>query len=192
MVPEDDPCADGARGWLPTAILGDALLLPALKPTHPQHLSPLVAISVLENTISIAAYSPPTTTSNIMGSVTPQPASGLANDVLLFSVPFPPNEQWIARLESLHPGLKVRWAQQSTSFPPEPLPQKTYDDVTILVGLWPHSAELVQKVRYVQLLSAGADRWITHDLYKNPDVMFCTANGAHSYVGEVLRIEHYH
>jgi hypothetical protein len=115
-----------------------------------------------------------------MSSVTPQPASGLGNDVLLLAVPFPPNEKWIARLKTLHPGLKVRWAQQSTTFPPEPLPKEVYDDVTILLALWPHPAELMHNVRYVQLVSAGADRWITHDLYKNPDVKFCTANGAHS------------
>lgn len=115
-----------------------------------------------------------------MSAITPQPTNGLGNDLLLIAVPFPPDEEWIARLKALHSGLKVRWVQQSTTFPPEPLPKEVYDDVTILVGLWPHAAELVPNVRYVQLLSAGADRWITHELYKNSDVKFCTANGAHS------------
>jgi hypothetical protein len=136
---------------------------------------------VLADTIALPPYfGSPTTAAANMSSVTPQPASNLGNDLVLLAVPFPPDEEWIARLKSLHPGLKVRWAQQSTTFPPEPLAKEVYDDVTILVGLWPHPAELVQNVRYVQLLSAGADRWITHDLYKNPDVKFCTANGAQS------------
>ncbi|KAK4153462.1 hypothetical protein C8A00DRAFT_43641 [Chaetomidium leptoderma] len=111
---------------------------------------------------------------------TTKSAKGLTNDVLLIGVPFPPNEKWVAELEARHPGLKVRWASQSFKFPPDPLPKEVYDDVTMLCALWPHPVELLQKVRYVQLLSAGADKWITHELYKNPDVIFCTANGAHA------------
>jgi hypothetical protein len=118
-----------------------------------------------------------------MGStVTAQPAKSLSHDVLLVAIPFPPQDQWMARLEALYPGFKVRWVVQSTNYPPEPLPEEVYDGVTILLTLWPHPIERLQKVRYVQLISAGADKWIPHELYKNPDVLLCTANGAHSYV----------
>lgn len=112
-------------------------------------------------------------------------ANDLSNEVLLVAIPFPPNHKWTARLEALHPGLKVRLAIQSNTFPPEPLPKEVYDGVTILCTLWPHPVEMLQNVRYVQLLSAGADKWIGHELYKNPNVTFCTANGAHAYVGRV-------
>jgi len=111
-----------------------------------------------------------------------QLSSKLSNDVLLVAIPSPPVDEWIARVEAQHPGLKVRWVQQPVTFPPAALPKEVYDDVTMLCTLWPHPAELLPKVRYVQLISAGADRWLTHDLYKNPEVTFCTANGAHSYV----------
>ncbi|KAK3290938.1 uncharacterized protein B0H64DRAFT_49814 [Chaetomium fimeti] len=115
-----------------------------------------------------------------MSSAPTQTHKGLSNDVLLVAIPTPPNEPLIAKLEARHPGLKVRWFNQPNIFPPVPLPAETYEDVTLLFTLWPHPAELLPKARYIQLLSAGADRWITHDLYKNPDITFCTANGAHS------------
>ncbi len=43
----------------------------------------------------------------------------------------------------------------------------------------PPPAELMSKVRYVQLSSAGADRWPGHPVYENKDVVFCTSNGCH-------------
>ena len=110
---------------------------------------------------------------------------GLSNDVLLVSVPTPPHETWIAHLKASHPGLTVRWFTQPNTYPPLPLPEEMYEGVTLLITLWPHPAESLPNVRYIQLLSAGADRWIKHDLYKNQNVIFCTANGAHSYVGDI-------
>lgn len=92
-------------------------------------------------------------------------ADGLSNDVLLVAIPAPANEQWMARLEALHPGLKVRWVNQPPNFPPEPLPRELYDGVTMMVALCPHPIELVQNVRSIQLVSAGVDAWITHNLY---------------------------
>jgi hypothetical protein len=115
-----------------------------------------------------------------MGSIVPEGAKGLSQDVFLLSLPSPPNTAWIAQIEAAHPGLTVRWVTQSLKYPPDPLPEGSYDDVTMLCTLWPHPAEMLPKVRYVQLISAGADKWITHDLYKNPNVTFCTANGVHA------------
>jgi hypothetical protein len=118
-----------------------------------------------------------------MGSLTAtSPDHGFANEVLLITVPAPPNESWIAHLETKYPGLKVRWFTRVNRIPPDPLPAELYDGVTLLCTLLPHPIELVPKVRYVQLISAGADRWIQHELYKKQDVIFCTANGAHAYV----------
>jgi hypothetical protein len=116
-----------------------------------------------------------------------QSPKGLSNDVLLVSVPTPPNETWMEHLRASHPGLTVRWFTQSYTYPPAPVPEEVYEGVTLLVTFWPHPAESLPNVRYIQLLSAGADRWITHDLYKNPKITFCTANGAHSYVSNISR-----
>jgi hypothetical protein len=119
-----------------------------------------------------------------MGSIARNPPNGLANDVLLIAVPFPipPDAKWLAELEAQHPGLKVRYVVQQPKFPMDPLPEKLYDGVTLLCTLFPAPArrELLQNVRFVQLMSAGADRWISHELYKTPEVTFCTANGVHA------------
>ncbi|EAQ91898.1 hypothetical protein CHGG_00133 [Chaetomium globosum CBS 148.51] len=99
-----------------------------------------------------------------MSFATNESPKGFSNDVLLVCVPTPPNETWIARLKVLHPELTVRWYNQPQTFPPAPLPEEVYEGVTMLLTLWPHPAESLPNVRYIQLLSAGADRWITHDL----------------------------
>lgn len=39
--------------------------------------------------------------------------------------------------------------------------------------------DLVPKLQYVQLSSAGANLVVDHPLYKDTDVAFCTANGVH-------------
>lgn len=106
--------------------------------------------------------------------------AGLSNNVLLVAVPFPPDEKWMASLEARFPGFKVRWVTQEMKLPPPPLPDQAYEGVTMLCTLLPHPVERLQAVRYVQLLSAGADRWITHELYQKRDVVFCTANSVHA------------
>ncbi|KAK4038531.1 hypothetical protein C8A01DRAFT_47860 [Parachaetomium inaequale] len=115
-----------------------------------------------------------------MGSVVTEAGKGLSQEVFLLALPSPPNKPWIAQLEASHPGLEVRWVTQAIYSPPDPLPKEVSDNVTMLCSLWPLPAEVLPKVRYVQLISAGADRWITQDLYKDPNVTFCTANGAHA------------
>ncbi|KAK4235966.1 hypothetical protein C8A03DRAFT_45961 [Achaetomium macrosporum] len=115
-----------------------------------------------------------------MGSIAASEPTGLKDDVLLVVVPFPEDEKWMAKLRAQHPGLEVRWATQPPTFEIDPLPKETYDGVTLLCALGPHPAEMLQKVRFVQLLSAGADKWVGSELYKKPEVTFCTTNGAHA------------
>ncbi|KAL2151724.1 hypothetical protein VTH82DRAFT_6822 [Thermothelomyces myriococcoides] len=107
-------------------------------------------------------------------------AQGLSNEVLLVCVPFPAEEQWIANLKASHPGLEIRWVVRPLSAGAEPLSKETYENVSLLLTLKPHPAELLPKLRFVQLISAGADVWLDHNLYKNPEITFCTANGAHA------------
>jgi hypothetical protein len=111
--------------------------------------------------------------------------SKLSTDIILLQIPPEPDLQWIARLEAKYPGLKVRWEQLrwkpgdkldsgATALPPE-----TWEGVTMACLFLSHPAHLMSKVRYVQLTSAGADKWVDHATYKNPNVVFCTANGTH-------------
>lgn len=117
-----------------------------------------------------------------MGSVTPAADPGLKGEVLLIAFPGPHDESWTTELEAANPGLEVRWVNYPIAAPPESFPEEIYADVTLLAGFCPMPAKSVPKLRYVQLFSAGADRWINHELYKNPKITFCTANGAHAYV----------
>ncbi|KAK4140748.1 uncharacterized protein C8A04DRAFT_14655 [Dichotomopilus funicola] len=115
-----------------------------------------------------------------MGSAAPATGPGLKGEVLLIAFPGPHNEEWVTELKAAHPDLEVRWVTHSIASPPESFPPEIYADVTLLAGFWPIPAAAVPKLRYVQLFSAGADRWIDSDLYKNPKITFCTANGAHA------------
>lgn len=111
-------------------------------------------------------------------------SSKFSTETLLLQIPPEPDLQWITRLESKYPGLKVRWVplrwtpvdkgSEATDLPPE-----TWEGVTMACLFLPHPAHLMSKVRYVQLTSAGVDKWVEHEMYKNPNVVFCTANGVH-------------
>ncbi len=108
---------------------------------------------------------------------------GLSEDILLVNIPIPPNEEWIAKIEATYPGLKVRWSQRHPLLTKDKgIPPELWDGVTIVVCSATPPAHLMSKVRYVQLSSAGADRWLEHEVYKDKNVVFCTANGCHPYV----------
>lgn len=118
-------------------------------------------------------------------------ASSLAADVLLIFLPTPddgrvwPDPAWIAATEARYPGLRVRWLRREdpeTGLPREidQLPADVWDGVTLLCSSWPPSAHLIPGVRFVQVPSAGLDRWIRHEAYLNPAVAVCTGNGTHA------------
>jgi phosphoglycerate dehydrogenase-like enzyme len=104
----------------------------------------------------------------------------LSNDILLVFLPTDPDADWIAKIESKYPGIKVRWSVRAT---PEELilDPAVWEGVTMFVTMRPHPAELMKSVRYVQLSSAGADRWLNpvHPKYQDPNTIFCTGNGTH-------------
>ncbi|KAF5490383.1 D-2-hydroxyacid dehydrogenase [Colletotrichum fructicola] len=117
-----------------------------------------------------------------MGDLAPQ-NSPLANDILLVFLSSPRNEEWISRVESNYPGLQVRWANNHLPdgrfLLPDELPDEVWDGVTMIISFNPPSLERLKNVRFVQLTSAGADKWRDHPVYKNPDIPFCTTNGCH-------------
>lgn len=121
-----------------------------------------------------------------MDSTAEGKSSALAKDILLVSIPSPPpHPDWAADIESRYPGLQVRWSP-----PVDPaagrygvlddLPPEVWDGVTLLMCFRPPPAGRLSNVRYVQLTSAGADRWLRHDKYKDESVVFCTASGTHA------------
>ncbi|KAH7367796.1 D-3-phosphoglycerate dehydrogenase [Plectosphaerella cucumerina] len=106
----------------------------------------------------------------------------LSNDVVLIVVPAQANQEWIDRVKAKYPGITVRWEYLAIGGPKttEDLPADIWDGVTIYSGFVTGPSAGMDKVRFIQLPSAGADRWLDHHLYKNrPDVVFSTANGVH-------------
>ncbi|KAK0610649.1 hypothetical protein B0T17DRAFT_500158 [Bombardia bombarda] len=108
------------------------------------------------------------------------PSRGLSNDILLIDLPPPVDEAWIAKMEATYPGFKIRWAnrpwypQLSAVYTDE-----DYEGVTMLCTVAPHAAEKIANVHFVQLASAGADKWMNHPVYLDPSVVFATSNGTH-------------
>ncbi|CRK20156.1 D-2-hydroxyacid dehydrogenase like protein [Verticillium longisporum] len=108
--------------------------------------------------------------------------TSLSNDKILLLVASPPKQDWISRIESRYPGIKIRWVDCTSSgalTTPDEIPAALWKDITIYSSWLTPRAELIPNVRFVQLSSAGADRWLDHALYLNPDVVFCSANGVH-------------
>ncbi|KAI1491564.1 D-isomer specific 2-hydroxyacid dehydrogenase [Biscogniauxia mediterranea] len=109
----------------------------------------------------------------------------LSKDILLVFLPRDPQTEWIERIKSQHPGLEVRWfnlqKEDRTFVKAEEVPSHVWDGVTLLTAfMYPPPAGLLSNVRFIQLISAGADRWPGHPTYQDEKVVFCTANGAHA------------
>lgn len=115
----------------------------------------------------------------------PAGSSALSKDVLLVMFISGPDEEWISRVKSKHPGLEVRWQkilQDGKRFlNPEDLGDEIWDGVTLICPFfWPPAPKYLSTVRFVQLASAGIDAWVNHEIYQDENVVFCTTNGAHA------------
>lgn len=105
------------------------------------------------------------------------------DDTILLLVPSEPRPAVIERLKTKFPGVRIRW--QNVKHPDKgflmnkDLPLEVWEGVTILLGFIMPDASLLPKLRFVQLSSAGADQCADSPLYRNPEIPFCSANGAH-------------
>lgn len=109
----------------------------------------------------------------------------LSKDKLLLFFPKDPDTEWIKKITTKYPGLEVKWAnsvKDDGSFVNEKdLPAEYWEDTTLLfVDYLPPPAELISKVRFVQLAAAGADAWLGHPTYLQKETVFSNASGLYS------------
>lgn len=112
-------------------------------------------------------------------------SSALSKDVLLVIFLTERNEEWISKVQAKYPGLEVRWVNvlnEDQSFKkPEDMGDALFEGVTLICPfVYPPPPKYLSSVRFVQLTSAGIDWWVNHETYKDKNVLFCTANGAHA------------
>ncbi|KUI73814.1 D-2-hydroxyacid dehydrogenase [Cytospora mali] len=109
--------------------------------------------------------------------------SGLRKEKLLIFQPKGPTAEWLARVQAHHPGLEILYENSAlpdgSIKPYEELKPEVRNGVTLLSTYIPPPAQFLKDVRFVQLPSAGVDKWLEHETYKNNDVVFCTGNGCH-------------
>ncbi len=115
----------------------------------------------------------------------PSKMSPLAEDILLVFLPVPEDTAFTAALEARYPGLRVRWEPHTDSVTGQTravqdLPPSAWDGVSLLMSVMPPPAQLMARVRFVQMPSAGADRWLSHEKFHDEGVVFCSANGSHA------------
>ncbi|KAK3376091.1 hypothetical protein B0T24DRAFT_648186 [Lasiosphaeria ovina] len=103
----------------------------------------------------------------------------LSKDVFLMDLPVPPDQAWIDRLEARYPGFRVRWVSKAWEFTAGPFTPGQFEGITMMCSFIPQPAELLPNISYIQLTSAGADKWLSHPLYQDPNITFCTSNGTH-------------
>ncbi|KAI1100660.1 hypothetical protein F4804DRAFT_318328 [Jackrogersella minutella] len=117
-------------------------------------------------------------------STSEETGGDLSNDILLIYAPYPEKGAWAERLTRRFKGLKVRWVISAKSplvVPKaEDLDAEAWDGVTLLATFMPPPAEFLSKVRFVQLTTAGVDRWPGHLKYQDESTIFCTSNGVHA------------
>ncbi|KAI0133016.1 D-isomer specific 2-hydroxyacid dehydrogenase [Xylariales sp. AK1849] len=111
--------------------------------------------------------------------------SVLSKDILLIIFMSPPRQDWISRVQDKYPGIQIRWVNllnDDRSFKEQELiGEEVWQGVTIVCPfLMPPPSKFLSSVRFVQLPSAGIDRWTGHPVYEDKSVMFCTTNGAHA------------
>lgn len=108
---------------------------------------------------------------------------GLSKDKLLIFQPKAPSAEWLARVQARHPGLEIIYENSAlpdgSIKPYEELRPEVRDGVTLLSIYIPPPASYLGAVRFVQLPSAGVDKWLGHETYLDEDVVFCTGNGCH-------------
>lgn len=115
--------------------------------------------------------------------------SGTSKEILLIFLPRDPDQAWISRIETKFPHLEVRWVNRdqykfragiTIPHTEGDALEDIWKGVTVAVLGLPPPAHLVQDLRYAQLTSAGADKWIASEVYNNPNLVICTSNGIHS------------
>ncbi|KAJ9500553.1 hypothetical protein H2202_003769 [Exophiala xenobiotica] len=95
-------------------------------------------------------------------------------------VPMEPKQEVINSLQEQYPGVKIHWRSvKKPGLSIDDIPQEIWDTATIVWGFEIPKNALLPKLRFVQLNSAGADHWATNRHYQDPNVLFCTSNGAH-------------
>lgn len=94
-----------------------------------------------------------------------------------------PKQEYLDKLRSQFPDLKiathvVEWHKTGA---PEDIPDEEWKETTVLLasGNFFPARELVPKLQYVQLQSAGANHILKKPLFADTDIAFCTANGVH-------------
>lgn len=102
---------------------------------------------------------------------------------ILILAPWVPSEDFLERLRNKYPGLEIahRELPRTRRVSEAGISPEEWKDVTILLagGLAIPDKELVPKLKYVQVMSAGANRILGHPIFLETDVTFCTANGVH-------------
>lgn len=110
----------------------------------------------------------------------------LSKDKLLVHLPIDPPAAWLQKVSQRFPGLEVRCEKArvvATGLSSaDELAPDVLDGVTIMCLYPPLSPDNMSRVRYVQLASAGSDRWVGHPKYEDEEVRFCSSSGVHAYV----------
>lgn len=106
------------------------------------------------------------------------------NDKLLIHLPAPAPDGWLDKVKQRFPQLTVRWEITYMDGPDvinaDALSDEAWEGVTLLCLYPPPSASKMRNVRFVQLGSAGSDRWLNHERYLDPNVIFCSGSGFHA------------
>lgn len=112
--------------------------------------------------------------------------SGISKEKLLIFQPKGPTAEWISRVQAQHPGLEIIYENSAlpdgSIKPFEELSAEVRGGVTLLSTYIPPPASLIPDVKFVQLPSAGVDKWLGHATYADEKVVFCTGNGCHPWV----------
>lgn len=113
--------------------------------------------------------------------------STLKGHKLLIIGPIHPDPSVLDSLRSRFPDLEIVSHTEHFGRSEPAFPLEQWKDVTVAITFMtlPPTQEDAPSLKYVQLMSAGANHILEVPFFRDTDAMFCTANGVHGCVAQL-------
>ncbi|KAK1832629.1 oxidoreductase-like protein [Podospora conica] len=140
-----------------------------------------VVVRMLQRYVKIQSAEPTSAPMRFHHTIENRSGSGVQGHKLLIIGGIHPDPSALDALRTRFPDLQIVSHTEHFGRSDPPFPLEDWKDVTLAVSFLtlPKKRDDAPNLKYVQLMSAGANHILEDPFFKNTDTMFCTANGVH-------------